>query len=73
MESENKKLEIKLQNEVESLKGTVTKLENTNKELQCQCQALNAENLNMKKVQIISKSNQINYMHLQDMFLTGAG
>nr|XP_034180045.1 testis-expressed protein 9 [Osmia lignaria] len=49
LESENKKLEIKLQNEVESLKGTVTKLENTNKELQCQCQALNAENLNMKK------------------------
>ncbi|XP_034180045.2 testis-expressed protein 9 [Osmia lignaria lignaria] len=49
LESENKKLEIKLQNEVESLKGTVTKLENTNKELQCQCQALNTENLNMKK------------------------
>lgn len=49
LESEKNKLEVKLQNEVESLKETVTKLECANKELQCQCQTVNAENLMMKK------------------------
>nr|XP_012139419.1 PREDICTED: testis-specific gene 10 protein isoform X1 [Megachile rotundata] len=49
LESEKNKLEVKLQNEVESLKETVTKLECANKELQCQYQTINAENLMMKK------------------------
>ncbi|XP_043262371.1 polyamine-modulated factor 1-binding protein 1 [Colletes gigas] len=49
LESEQKKIELKLQNEIESLKNTITKLENTNKELQCQSQALNSESSIIKK------------------------
>ena len=50
LESENNKIEIKLKAEIESLKETITKLENTNKELHCQSQALNTENSILKKV-----------------------
>lgn len=50
LESENNKIEIKLKAELESLKETITKLENTNKELNCQSQALNTENSILKKV-----------------------
>lgn len=39
-----------MKTEIESLKETVTKLENTNKEIQCQSQALHVENLILKKV-----------------------
>ncbi|KAG9429207.1 early endosome antigen 1 [Apis mellifera carnica] len=49
LECESKKIEIKLKTEIESLKETVTKLENTNKEMQCQSQALHVENLILKK------------------------
>ncbi|XP_043599024.1 dynactin, 150 kDa isoform isoform X1 [Bombus pyrosoma] len=49
LESENNKIEIKLKAEIESLKETITKLENTNKELHCQSQALNTENSILKK------------------------
>ncbi|XP_017767200.1 PREDICTED: origin recognition complex subunit 1 [Eufriesea mexicana] len=49
LDSENKKVEIKLKAEIESLKEIITKLENTNKELQCQSQTLNTENLTLKK------------------------
>ncbi|KZC11850.1 PREDICTED: uncharacterized protein LOC107189888 [Dufourea novaeangliae] len=49
LEIEHKKFETKSQNEIESLKDIITKLENTNKELQCQSLALNNENSIIKK------------------------
>ncbi|XP_031833094.1 testis-expressed protein 9 isoform X2 [Nomia melanderi] len=49
LEIEHKKYETRMQNDIESLKDTITKLENINKELHCQSQALNAENLVIKK------------------------
>ena len=50
LESENKKVEIKLKTEIESLRETIAKLENSNKELQYQSQTLNTENSVLKKV-----------------------
>ncbi|KOC68753.1 Testis-expressed sequence 9 protein [Habropoda laboriosa] len=49
LESETKRTEIKLQTEIESLKETIIKLENSNKELQCQSHALNIENSSLRK------------------------
>ncbi|KAK1129749.1 hypothetical protein K0M31_019463 [Melipona bicolor] len=49
LESENKKVEIKLKTEIESLRETIAKLENSNKELQYQSQTLNTENSLLKK------------------------
>ncbi|XP_043513170.1 dynactin, 150 kDa isoform isoform X2 [Frieseomelitta varia] len=49
LESENKKVEIKLKTEIESLRETIAKLENSNKELQYQSQTLNTENSILKK------------------------
>ncbi|CAK9796668.1 hypothetical protein ANTPLA_LOCUS921 [Anthophora plagiata] len=49
LELETKRTETKLQAEIESLKDTITKLENSNKELECQAQALNTENSILKK------------------------
>ncbi|XP_076234928.1 uncharacterized protein LOC143179521 [Calliopsis andreniformis] len=49
LESEYKKMEVKSQNEIELLKDTIIRLENTNKELQCQCLTLNTENSVIKK------------------------
>ncbi|CAL7941184.1 unnamed protein product [Xylocopa violacea] len=49
LESENKKLEIKLKTDIETLKETIIKLENNNKTLQCDSQGLNTENAMLKK------------------------
>lgn len=73
LESENNKIEIKLKAEIESLKETITKLENTNKELHCQSQALNTENSILKKVCItltlLFPNN--NFFYSYKIFLTG--
>ncbi|XP_078035142.1 testis-expressed protein 9 [Augochlora pura] len=49
LEVEYRKVETKLQNEIDSLKDIIAKLEDTNKDLQGQSQSLNMENSIIKK------------------------
>lgn len=56
VEVENKKqsdAQVKLRNQIEILNDTITKLENINSDTLSNCQALNSENVALKKVLIL--------------------